>query len=118
MSVGLFTAAEKRIFEHESRVYPIYFEYPFQKLDDVSIQIPAGWQVASLPVTQNQNEHIVSYTLKAENDNGTVHVARKLDIDLLLLDTKYYSALRKFFQTVRTGDEEQIVLQPAAAASN
>jgi hypothetical protein len=118
MSVGLFTAAEKRIFEHESRAYPIYFEYPFQKLDDVSIQIPAGWQVASLPVTQNQNEHIVSYTLKAENDSGTVHVARKLDIDVLLLDTKYYSALRKFFQTVRTGDEEQIVLQPAAAAAS
>jgi hypothetical protein len=118
MSVGLFTAAERRIFEHENRIYPIYFEYPFQKLDDVSIQLPAGWRVASLPLTQNQDQHIVSYALKAENDNGTLHVARKLNIDVLLLETKYYPALRKFFQTVRNGDEEQIVLQPAAAAAS
>jgi hypothetical protein len=118
MSVGLFTAAERRIFEHENRIYPIYFEYPFQKLDDVSIQLPAGWRVASLPSTQTQDQHIVSYALKAENDNGTLHVARKLNIDVLLLETKYYPALRKFFQTVRTGDEEQIVLQPAAAAAS
>jgi hypothetical protein len=28
------------------------------------------------------------------------------------MDKKYYGALRNFFQTVRTGDAEQIVLQP------
>jgi hypothetical protein len=31
---------------------------------------------------------------------------------MLLLDTKYYPALRNFFQVVRTGDEEQVVLEP------
>jgi len=117
MPVGLFTAAEKRIFEHENRIHPIYFEYPFEKLDDVSIELPAGWQVDSLPPAQNQDSHIVSYTLKTENDKGTLHVARKLNVDFLLLETKYYAALRKFFQIVRTGDEEQIVLQPGSAAA-
>ena len=41
-----------------------------------------------------------------------------LNIDLLLLETKFYPALRNFFQVVRTGDESQIVLQPASATSN
>lgn len=118
MPVGLFTAAEKRIFEHENRIYPIYFEYPFEKLDDISIELPAGWQVASLPPPQNQDSHIVSYTLKTENNKGTLHVSRKLNVDFLLLETKYYAALRKFFQIVRTGDEEQIVLQPGSAAAS
>jgi hypothetical protein len=118
MSVGLFTAAEKRIFEHENRIYPIYFEYPFEKLDDVTIEIPPGWQVASLPPTQNQDSHIVSYALKTENNNGTLHVSRKLNVDFLLLEAKYYAALRKFFQIVRTGDDEQIVLQPGSAAAS
>jgi hypothetical protein len=118
MSVGLFTAAEKRIFEQENRIYPIYFEYPFEKLDDVTIELPPGWQVASLPPAQNQDSHIVSYALKAENNKGTLHVSRKLNVDFLLLETKYYAALRKFFQIVRTGDEEQIVLQPGSAAAS
>jgi len=40
-------------------------------------------------------------------------------VDFLILDSKYYLALRNFYQVVRTGDEEQIVLQPGAAkASN
>jgi len=118
MPVGLFTASEKRIFEHANRVQPIYFEYPFQKLDDVSIQLPAGWQTTSLPPLKTVDGHVVSYVLKAENENGTLHVTRKLNVDFLLLETKYYPALRNFFQTVRTGDEQQIVLQPGAATAS
>jgi len=118
MPVGLFTASEKRIFEHANRVQPIYFEYPFQKVDDVSIQLPAGWQTTSLPPTKILDGHVVSYALKAENANGTLHVTRKLNVDFLLLETKYYPALRSFFQTVRTGDEQQIVLQPGAATAS
>jgi hypothetical protein len=118
MPVGLFTAAEKRMFEHANRFQPIYFEYPFEKLDDVSIEIPSGWQMASVPPAKNQDGHIVSYTLKVEDEKGVLHVARMLNVDFLFLETKYYGALRTFFQVVRTGDEEQIVLQPGSATAS
>jgi hypothetical protein len=39
-------------------------------------------------------------------------------VDILVLEAKYYPALRNFFQIVRTGDEEQIVLQPGAASAS
>ena len=58
------------------------------------------------------------YSLKAETSNGTLHLTRKLNIDLMFLQQKYYPALRAFFQTVRTGDEEQIVLQPGSATAS
>ncbi len=119
LPVGIFSATEKHIFEHTNRVFPVYFQYPFEKVDDVIIDLPLGWQVQSLPQPQNQDGHIIVYSLKAEKDASSVHLTRKLTVDLLLLETKYYSALRNFFQVVRTGDEEQIVLQPGAAnASN
>jgi hypothetical protein len=42
-----------------------------------------------------------------------------MTVDVMLLEPKYYAALRNFFQVMRTGDEGQIVLQPGAAnASN
>ena len=47
-----------------------------------------------------------------------MHVSRTLNIDFLVLETKYYSALRKFYQEVRSGDEEQIVLQPGTTTAN
>ena len=34
--------------------------------------------------------------------------------DILHLDVKYYGALRNFYQGVKSGDEEQIVVQPGA----
>ena len=117
LPVGFFTAGEKRVFEHANRVHPIYFEYPHQKVDDVTVELPQGWQVSSTPPAQTQDGHIIVYTLKVENGNGTVHVVRTLNFDILLLDQKYYPALRNFFQVVRIGDEEQMLLQPASASA-
>lgn len=56
--------------------------------------------------------------MNVENGKDSVHVTRKLNIDILLLETKYYGALRNFFQVVRTGDEEQVLLQPATASAS
>ena len=109
---AIFTAAEKGVFEHANRVHPIYFEYPHQKVDDVTVELPPGWQVSSVPAAQNQDGHVVAYTLKVDQSPGTLRLTRKLTIDLLMLEQKYYAPLRNFFQVVRTGDGEQIVLQP------
>jgi hypothetical protein len=119
LPVGIFSATEKNVFDHTERVHPIYFEFPSEKIDDVTINLPMGWQVSSLPTAQDKDSKVVRYVLKAENDNSTVHLNRQLRVDLMLLDSKYYPALRNFFQLVRTGDEEQVVLQPIGArASN
>jgi len=118
MPVGIFCATEKHIFEHADRVHPIYFQFPFEKLDDVTIDLPLGWQVQSLPQDQNQDGHIVAYGLKAEKGANSLHLTRKMTVDFLLLETKYYASLRNFFQIVRTGDEEQIVLQPGTASAS
>jgi hypothetical protein len=119
LPVGIFSAPEKRVFEHTERVHPIYFEYPFEKIDDVTIILPVGWQVGSLPPAKTQDAKVVVYELKVENDKATLHLSRRLKVDMLLLPQKYYPALRSFFQVVRSGDDEQIVLQPiGTSASN
>jgi Domain of Unknown Function with PDB structure (DUF3857)/Transglutaminase-like superfamily len=117
LPVGIFSATEKHVFDHTERVHPVYFEFPSEKLDDVTITLPAGWQVSSVPPAQDQAENIVGYELKVENDKGTIHLTRQLRINLMLVDTQYYAALRDFFQKVRKGDEQQIVLQPGTASS-
>jgi len=109
---AIFTAGEKGVFEHANRVHPIYFEYPHEKADDVTVELPPGWQVSSVPTELNQNGHVVAYTLKVDHGPGTLRLTRKLTIDVLMLEQKYYTPLRNFFQVVRTGDGEQIVLQP------
>jgi hypothetical protein len=117
--VGLFGAPEKHVFEHAARVHPIYFDFPTARIDDVTIQLPLDLKVNSVPPGHKDEGRVCSYNTTAENKNGTLHLTRDLNINALVLDTKYYGALRKFFQTVKTGDEQQIVVQPGGiSASN
>jgi hypothetical protein len=110
--VGLFSGPEKHMFEHSIRVHPLYFHYLFEKSDDVRIELPLGWQVGSLPQAQNNDAKAVAYSLKVENDKGSLHLERHLRCSLTFLEQKYYGTLRNFYQSVRSGDEQQIVLQP------
>ena len=116
--VGLFSASEKHVFDPVTRVHPIYMEFPCQRLDDVTIEIPSGWQVTSLPPGQSQLGHIVEYSLKVENDKGKLHLQRILNLGIVLLEAKDYPPLRKFFQVVKTADERQIVLQSGRATAS
>ncbi|HEY6269858.1 MAG TPA: DUF3857 domain-containing protein [Candidatus Acidoferrum sp.] len=118
LPVGLFSGPEKHMCEHSTRVHPLYFQYLFEKTDDVRIELPLGWQISSLPQAQNTDAKVMAYTLKVENEKGTLHFERHLRSGLTFLDQKYYPALRNFYQAVRTGDEQQVVLQPAATAAS
>ncbi len=115
MPVGLFGGSEKHLFDHADRVHPIYFEFPFQRVDDVSIVLPLGWQISSVPAAQTIDLHGVVYNLQAVNEKGTLHLNRMLKIDLMFLESKFYPTLRNFFQVVRTDDEQQAVIQGAGA---
>lgn len=112
LPVGLFSAPEKHLFDHAERVHPIYFEYPFQRVDDINIDLPLGWQISNVPKPQKLDAKAVRYNLDANNDKGTLHLNRTLNVDILLLSVDNYLNLRKIFQIVRTGDEQQIVLMP------
>lgn len=119
LQAGLFGAPEKQVFSHTQREHPVYFEYPFERADDVTIEPPTGWQVTDLPRPQAADVRVVAYAMQADRGkDGTLHLARKLKVDILLLEQKYYDALRDFFQVVRTGDEGQIVLQPGTAVTS
>jgi Domain of Unknown Function with PDB structure (DUF3857) len=118
LPVGLFSAPEKHLFDHADRVHPIYFQFPFERTDEVSIDLPLGWQISTVPQAQKLDAKAVVYTLDAKNDKGTLHINRVLDVDILLLPTENYSTLRKVFQVVRTDDEEQVMLQPGASTAS
>ena len=116
--VALFCGPEKHMYEHSTRVHPLYFHFEFEKTDDVRVQLPLGWQVSSLPQAQTSDAKVIAYSIKAENEKGALHLERHLMCKLTLLEQKYYAALRNFYQNVRTGDEQQIVLQPGATAAS
>jgi hypothetical protein len=115
--VGLFSSSEKNLFDHASRVYPVYFHYPYRKLDDIRVEMPLGWKISSVAKPLDADVKAVAYSLKSEDQSGTLHLSRTLRSDLLMVPKENYGALRNFFQLVRTGDEEQVVLVPSSSSA-
>ena len=113
LPVGLFSLSEKHTCDHPTRVHPLYFSWKFQKLDDLRIALPPEWPVAILPKAQNTQTDLVGYTLSFESDKDALRLTRTLKSDVIYLQPDQYETLHRFYQAVRTADEQQIVLQPA-----
>jgi hypothetical protein len=116
LPLGVFGGPEQHMYEHTTtRVHPLYYHFMAQKADDVTIELPLGWKVSSLPKPAGLDAKLLVYSIHADEKNGTVHIERHLRSDVIFLQPKFYPAVRSFYETVRTGDEQQIVLQPARA---
>ncbi len=85
LPVGLFSSSEKSIFEHSARTYPVYFHYPYRKIDDITIELPLGWKVSSLAKPVDQDVKAAAYTMKSEDNSGSLHVTRVLRSDLVMV---------------------------------
>jgi hypothetical protein len=114
LQAQLFGGSEKHVFEGTTRVHPIYVWYPYIDVDDVSVTLPPKWQVDSLPKAQHIDLKACTYDSAAEKKDGSLHMNRNLTVNLTLVDSKYYDTLRSFFQSVRTGDEQQVLLSVPA----
>jgi Domain of Unknown Function with PDB structure (DUF3857) len=118
LPIGLFGAAEKHVFEHAERTQPIYFDFPYLHYDALDIELPAGWSAQGLPKPRVDDLEKLLYTSMAEVNGQTVHVRRALTLNLMYVDKDSYDALREFFETVRTGDEDDVVLSSATVSQS
>jgi len=107
---GLFGAAEKHTFEHVARTQPLCFDFPYRLADDVTITLPDGWKVESIPKPKGLDLKGMLYYASAEQQGQTLHLRRRIDLGVVLVAVQAYPTIRNFYQTVRSGDDEQIVM--------
>jgi len=110
--VGLFGGGEKHMFEHGTRVHPLYFHFPFEHVDEAAIDLPSGWKVVSTPTPILGDVKFARYSMKAESGANKLTVKREVSLNFVLVLAKYYPNVRDFYQRVRAGDEDQAVVAP------
>lgn len=109
--VTIFQSQEAKGFQPEKRTNAIYFHYHFEELDDVKIKVPAGYKVESVPPAVAPTHAVITYEFAAAQQGDSVEVKRHLINHAVMLDVKYYSAVRTFFNAMKSNDDSQIVLQ-------
>jgi hypothetical protein len=56
------------------RTYPLWIPFAFEEIDTVRVHIPAGWDVAELPMNVASPGEYGSYGLSCARDGGDVVV--------------------------------------------
>ena len=113
----LFGASAKRMFTSSARVQPVYFSYPYRQDDEVVVTLPAGIKADKLPSSKTVNIGAFRYQVASENLEDGLHQTRQLSLDGVLIAAKYYDSIYDFFQTVRSQDEQPIILVRSATAA-
>lgn len=115
-----FIAPEGSAFEPATRVNAIYFSFPYQQHDVISFKLPPGYTVESLPQhLPGVTEGAIQYSIAPAAQGNTLEVKRRLDVQGFYYDVSLYGAIRQVFEMVKTGDDEQAVLQsPTSAHQN
>ena len=110
-SAYLFQAKQKDAFKHAARKYPIYFSYAFAEMDKVSIKLPAGYSLESVPQMQFADLPYARYENISQFAGAQLVTQRSLLLNGIFFDVGRYAELKDFFSKVQVGDEEQAVLR-------
>lgn len=112
----VFGGEERRLFEHTRRIQPVYFDFPFMRRDDMSVTLPPGFRADIVPHERETATDAMSYQIRIEPAAGGLRIRRDLTVNLKLIKVDAYGSLRDFYQAVRAGDEQQVVLSGASGA--
>ncbi len=106
-----FQAHHKGTFQHQNRVYPVYLPYPYQELDSLQLRLPENTRIESLPATQKTGLDFAGYQISVNAATGGLTVFRRLVVEGYYFNTDRYGSIRSFYESVRRGDEQQLVFQ-------
>ncbi len=114
--LGVLHNTEKNPFPSPRRVYPIYFEYPYEVYEDIHIELPPGIQTESLPPEKKAERGVVKYYFSVKKDGNNLEIKRTKLVQAVLMGVDQYPALRAYFDQVMAGDSQQVTLKQTEVA--
>lgn len=109
----LFYTADKNPFVLENRELPIYYGYPFQKKYNISIEIPEGYVVESIPksIKLTTGENVGNFTFNISSAENKIQLSVLQEINLAIISGNFYGSLKEFYQQMVVKQNETIVLK-------
>ena len=109
----LFFTESKNPFVEEKRELPIYLGYPKQEKYNITIKIPEGYVVESMPspIKLVTGQDVGSFAFNIQQMESNIQVVVEQSINGNLISAEFYDILKEFFQKVIDKQNEKIVLK-------
>jgi hypothetical protein len=109
----LYFSFKENPFKQEQRQYPVDFVYPNQDNFKISLAIPEGYTVESLPESKviAMPDNYARFSYEISKNNNQIQISYILDINKVVIENNYYDSLKDFFKELVNKNNEHIVLK-------
>ncbi|NNT70619.1 DUF3857 domain-containing protein [Flavobacterium sp. IMCC34852] len=115
ISPFLFFTLDENPFKQETREYPVDFVFPNQDKYLISLTMPEGYIVETLPQPKaiGLPDDLANFKYNISNNGTQLQLIYSLDINSAIINPDYYDALKSFFKELVNKQTEKIVLKKA-----
>lgn len=109
----LFFTQTQNPFVQEKRELPIYFGYPKQEKTTISMAVPSGYIVESIPksIKLITGENVGLFTLNCITSEDKIQIVISKEINKEIVPSDFYDVLKSFYQQMIDKQNEKIVLK-------
>lgn len=113
ISPMLFFTNEKNPFNQETREYPVDFGFPFMDKYNITIKIPDGFAVETLPVpaAMNMEGNLGTFKFNIAANENTLQMSILHQINEAIVSTQQYEMLKEYYKAMIAKESEKIVLK-------
>ena len=107
-----FFGLESNPFKQEKREFPIEYGFGTQTKLALTINIPEGFKVESLPanVAYGLSDGLGSFKYTLANQETSIQVLVTIDINTPIFSADFYADLKAFYAEIIKKENEKIVL--------
>jgi len=108
----LFLAMDENPFKLETREYPIDFGTPWKEKATVTVSIPEGYKIESIPesIGVGLSDEMGEFIFLVKEVGKSIQIISIIEINNGVIPDQYYAELKGFFKQVVAKQTEQIVL--------
>lgn len=108
----LFFTVTQNPFKQENREYPVDYGFPFVDKYNITIKIPEGYKVESLPtsILLNMEDNLGGFKFMISATGNVIQLVITHQINSPIIVADYYPALKEFYQKMMEKENEKIVL--------
>jgi len=118
MATHIFQSGEKPMFSAAQRINPVYLYYPSRQIDDIQITLPPSMDVDSLPAPRKIQLDYAMYTAEDKKQGNVIVTQRDLAMAGMAFPVAEYGNVKGFYEKVKAGDDDQVILKGVAHAGN
>ena len=109
----LYLATTKNPFTQESREYPVDMIFPNQEKYYVSITIPDGYTIETLPKSKAlaMIDNLAIFKYNISSTEKQIQLLFTFDMNQAIIPSNYYLVLKDFYREMIEKETEKIVLK-------